>query len=467
MKFKTKPFAHQVKAFDLSKKRRGFALLMEQGTGKTKVIIDTAAYLYENKAIDTVIVICPNGVHRNWVNTEIPIHMSCEYRATFYSSQMKKKQIDKFNEVLEYDGLKIFAFNVEAFTSVTAQKYMMTALKKSKVLMVIDESSRIKTPSSKRTKMITKFGKHPNVIAKRILTGTPVTKGAEDVFAQFKFLNPDILEVTSLYKFKDKYCVMGGFKNKQIVGYQNMDELTERLGKYSFRVLKSECLDLPEKIYQRHYVEMSAAQGKLYKDLKKSFIAELEGNMIEVPEAITRLLRLQQILCGWFPVEGSSIPIDKVNPRIEALREVLGNINGKTIIWARFRADLEAIEGLLGSEAVSYHGGVSNDDREIAVNRFQNDPDVKYFLSNPQAGGIGITLNKAEYAIYYSNSFNLEERMQSEDRAHRIGTEKNVTYIDIECRKSIDSHIIKALRTKKSIADIVTKDPMSIFMEEE
>ena len=220
MKFKTKPFAHQMKAFDLSKKRKGFALLMEQGTGKTKVIIDTAAYLYENKAIDTVIVICPNGVHRNWVNNEIPIHMSCEYRATFYSSQMKKKQIDKFNEVLEYDGLKIFAFNVEAFTSVTAQKYMMTALKNNKVLMVIDESSRIKTPSSKRTKMITKFGKHPNVIAKRILTGTPVTKGAEDVFAQFKFLNPDILEVTSLYKFKDKYCVMGGFKNKQIVGYQ-------------------------------------------------------------------------------------------------------------------------------------------------------------------------------------------------------------------------------------------------------
>ena len=467
MKFKTKPFAHQLKAFELSRKKKNFALLMEQGTGKTKVIIDTAAYLFENKAIDTMIVIAPNGVHRNWVNTEIPIHMACKYKATFYSAQMKKQQIDKFNEVLKYDGLKIFAFNVEAFTSVTAQKYMMTALKNNKVLMVIDESSRIKTPSSKRTKMITQFGKHSSVVAKRILTGTPVTKGPEDVFAQFKFLNPDILGFTAFYKFRAKYCVMGGFQNRQIISYQSMDELTKRVEGSSFRVLKSECLDLPEKIYQRHYVKMSEAQGKLYKELKKSFIAELEGNTIEVPEAITRLLRLQQILCGWFPVEGSSIPIDKVNPRIEALREVLGNINGKTIIWARFRADLEAIEGLLGSEAVSYHGGVSNDDREIAVNRFQNDPDVKYFLSNPQAGGIGITLNKAEYAIYYSNSFNLEERMQSEDRAHRIGTEKNVTYIDIECRKSIDSHIIKALRTKKRLADIVTKDPMSIFMEEE
>ena len=465
--FKTKPFEHQRKAFYMSRDKKSFALLMEQGTGKTKVIIDNASYLYGKGEITALVVIAPNGVHRNWLK-EIDIHMPdwCPRDSFYYSSGMTKKRVEEYESVFSTENkLKIFTFNVEAFTSPKAIYYMQKILVSNKVMLVVDESSRIKRPGAKRTKIITKFGKQ--VDYKRIMTGTPVTKGPEDVYSQFKFLDPQILGYDSFYSFRARYCIMGGFENRQIVSYQNIEELTRNIEGHSFRVLKKDCLDLPEKIYQRYYVEMTPKQKKLYDTMKKSFVAELEGEMIEAPEAITRLLRLQQILCGWFPSEQGGQQIDDKNPRIEALKEILSDIDSKVIIWARFKADLRAIEKALGDLAVSYHGDVSSDSRELAVTRFQNDPKVKYFIGQPQSGGIGLTLTAADYAIYYSNSFDLEQRMQSEDRCHRIGTKNNVTYIDIETRKSVDSKIIKALRDKKNIADVITKDPISIFMSEE
>ena len=465
--FKTKPFEHQRKAFYMSRDKKAFALLMEQGTGKTKVIIDNAAYLYAKGEITSLVVIAPNGVHRNWLK-EIDIHMPdwCIRKSFYYSSGMNKKRIEEYDAVLgSSECLRIFTFNVEAFTSPKAIYYMQKILVSNKTMLVVDESSRIKRPGAKRTKIITKFGKQADY--KRIMTGTPVTKGPEDVYSQFKFLDPQVLGYDSFYSFRARYCVMGGFENKQIISYQNVDELTRNIEGHSFRVLKKDCLDLPDKIYQRHYVEMTAKQKKLYQTMKKSFVAELEGNMIEAPEAITRLLRLQQILCGWFPSEEGLSQIDDKNPRIEALKEILSDIDSKVIIWARFKADLRAIERALGDLAVSYHGDVTTDARELAVDRFQNDPSIRYFIGQPQSGGIGLTLTAADYAIYYSNSFDLEQRMQSEDRCHRIGTKNNVTYIDIETRKSVDSKIIKALREKKNLADVITKDPISLFMSEE
>ena len=465
--FKTEPFEHQRKTFYLSRDQKVFALLMEQGTGKTKVVIDNSAYLYSKGEIQSLVVIAPNGVHRNWIR-EVETHLPdwCKYEITYYRSGMNKKETEAFESVLHSkDCLKIFTFNVEAFTSPKAVHWMEKILLSNDVMLVVDESTRIKTPSAKRTKLITKFGK--NVKYRRILTGTPITKNAADVYAQFKFLDPQILGYDSFYSFRNQYCVMGGFEQRQIIAYKNLDELSRNVEGHSFRVLKKDCLDLPPKIYQRHFVEMSERQKKMYNTMKKGFIAELEGNVIEAPEAITRLLRLQQILCGWFPTENDRVqPIDEKNPRIEALKDILDGIESKVIIWARFRADIRAIERLLGDLAVSYHGDVDSDARELAIDRFQKG-DAKYFIGTPQAGGIGLTLTAAEYAIYYSNSFDLEQRLQSEDRCHRIGTKNNVTYIDIECQKSIDSKIIKALRDKKNIADIITKDPISIFLEEQ
>tara|TARA_R100000664_G_scaffold13656_1_gene21731 strand:+ start:16967 stop:18661 length:1695 start_codon:yes stop_codon:yes gene_type:complete len=465
--FETKPFEHQRRAFYMSRDKSNFALLMEQGTGKTKIIIDTAAYLYANSKITALVIIAPNGVHRNWLRNEIPFHLPewCPRKAVYYSASMRKKEMEEWADMQKSsDSLKIFSFNVEGFVSKKAQGLITTIMRSENVLLVVDESSRIKRPGAKRTKFITQIGKEAKY--RRILTGTPVTKGPEDVYSQFKFLDPYILGYESFYSFRARYCVMGGYENKQIIAYNNIDELTKSIEGHSYRVLKKDCLDLPDKIYQRAYVDLSDAQRRLYNTMKDDWVADYQEDTIEAPEAITRLLRLQQITCGWFPSD-EPVPIDEKNPRLELLKELLSDIDGKVIIWARFRADLRAIESELGELAVAYHGGVSNDDRAHAVDAFQNDPKIKYFVGQPQSGGIGLTLTAASYAIYYSNSFDLEVRLQSEDRCHRIGTTNNVTYIDIEANRTIDKKIIKALRDKKSLADMVTKDPMSIFMEED
>ena len=466
--FKTAPFDHQQQAFLLSRDKKNFALLMEQGTGKTKVIIDTAAYLYANGKIDTLVVIAPNGVHRNWLTREVPAHLPdwCPYASEYYYSGMRKAHKQKFETAMyAKDCLKILTFNVECFVSKVAIDYMNKILLANHAMLVVDESSRIKRPSAKRTKMITKFSTMARY--KRIMTGTPVTRGAEDVYSQFKFLDPNILGYDSFYSFKSQYCVMGGWENKQIVSYRKLNELTKSIEGHSYRVLKKDCLDLPKKIYQRYPIELTKKQREIYDTLKKEFVTELEGERMTAPEAITRLLRLQQIICGWFPTEDKILPIEGKNPRLEALNQILSEIDSKVIIWARFKADLKAIEASLNDKAVSYHGDVSSEAREDAVERFQNDPKIQYFIGQPQSGGIGLTLTAAEYAIYYSNSFDLETRRQSEDRCHRIGTPTNVTYIDIEASKTIDSKIIKSLRTKKSLADVVNADPMSIFLEED
>jgi hypothetical protein len=464
-KFKTKPFDHQRKAFYMSRDSESFALLMEQGTGKTKVIIDNAAYLYGAGKINCMVVIAPNGVHRNWIRKEIPEHLPewCPYESAYYYAGMNKKDLERFEDIMTVqDKLKIFTFNVEGFVSKKAYALIDKIVWTNDVLLVVDESSRIKRPGAERTKIITKLSKQAKY--RRIMTGTPVTKGPEDIYSQFKFLDPQILGYDSFYSFKARYCIMGGFENKQIVAYQNVDELTKNIEGHSFRVLKKDCLDLPDKIYQRHPIELSTKQRKLYDQLRKSYIAEMEGEQIDAPATITRILRLQQIVCGWFPTETEVKPIDDKNPRLQALLEILSDIDSKVIIWARFKADLKAIERELGKLAVSYHGDVSNDARAEAVDRFQNDPKIRYFIGQPQSGGIGLTLTAADYAVYYSNSFDLETRLQSEDRCHRIGTKNNVTYIDLEAPKTIDSKIIKALRSKKNLADIITKDPISLFL---
>jgi hypothetical protein len=466
-KFKTKPFDHQRKAFYMSRDREAFGLLMEQGTGKTKVIIDNAAYLYSQSRITALVIIAPNGVHRNWLDKEIPEHMPdwCPTESVYYYSGMSKGHRMKFSDtVFAENCLRVFSFNVEAFVSDAAVALMNKILLTNQVMLVVDESSRIKRPGAKRTKTITKFSKQAKY--RRIMTGTPVTKGPEDVYSQFKFLDPNILGYDSYYSFKARYCIMGGYENKQIVSYQNVHELTRNIEGHSFRVLKKDCLDLPPKVYQRHRIDMSPKQKKLYHEMRKEFVAEMEGETIDAPEAITRLLRLQQISCGWFPTENGAMPIDDKNSRLNALLEILSDIDSKVIIWARFKADLKAIERALGELAVSYHGDVSNDARAAAVERFQNDPKIRYFIGQPQSGGIGLTLTAADYAVYYSNSFDLEIRLQSEDRCHRIGTKNTVTYIDIECRDTIDKKIIFALRNKKNLADTINKDPISLFLTE-
>jgi len=476
---RTKLFNHQRQAFLLSRDQESFALFHEQGCGKTKVIIDTAAYLYEQNKIDAVVIIAPNGVHHNWIDNEIPKHFPerISHFCVDYSAELRPAELDLLKKLVQQkkSSLAFCTFNVDGFTSKKATSLLEYILAERRCMMVIDESQRIRNHKALRTKYLIKQGTKAKY--RRIMTGTPITKGVENIFSQFKFLDEMILGHKSFYTFRAQYCIMGGYQDTQIIGYRDTKELIRTIESNSHRVLKVDCLDLPEKIYKRYPFPMHPEQLKLYRTVKKNIIEELEellGKEVGAERneelAVTRIIRLQQITSGWYPesTEDEAVPLPWGNPKLSALLEVLEDTEGKVIIWARFIADLEAIFKAVNKKgnAVQYWGSTSKDARRMAINRFKEDPSVKYFVSSQSVGGTGLDLPVADTAIYYSNSHDLEQRLQSEDRNHRIGTTNRVVYIDLEAEHSIDRFIINALRKKKRMADLFMKDPLCPFIEE-
>lgn len=481
--YKTKPYDHQRQGFLLSRDMENFAFLCEMGTGKSKMLIDTAAYLYSKKKINCLLIIAPNGVHRNWTSIEIPAHMPdwCKTSMDFYSAKHGKRRMAKFWQSYSQDGvLTIVAFNIEAFTSNRAKEAIEKIIAEKVCLIVLDESTTIKNPSAVRTKFINKLVKpHPY---KRIANGAPITKGIQDLYSQFGFLSNNIIGYDSFTAFKKQYCeevsVPIDYSDpnsktyKKIVDYKNIDELIEKIDPYSFRVTKKDCLDLPDKIYKLWPVELTEIQKRAYIELKNEYITKIESDIIEAEISLVRIMRLQQIICGWYPGEDGELkPIPGGNPRMEALEAICKEVeeNGeKAIIWARFKNDIYEIEKLLGDKAVSYHGDINEEDRETAKEHFQQDDSILYMIGmlSSNSGAVrGHTLTAASVTIYYSNIFDLDPRSQSEDRMHRIGIGDKALYIDLMALGTIDRKIISALKHKKSIADLVTGDGPSGFLD--
>ena len=467
-KYKTKPFDHQHTDFMVSRDKDEYALFWEMGLGKTKTSVDTAAWLYATGKIDAVFILGNKGSYRNWVTKELPEHMPdyIQWVGAYWDSAANTELKKCYDLLLTpMEPLKIFVMNIEALAFDRSFKIAESFVRCHKTLMIIDESTTIKNRDAKRTKAAFKIGKLANY--RRILTGSPITNNPLDLFAQAWFLNPHLLGCTSYFTFRAKYAEMvkitaGNRAFTKIKGYKNLDELTKSIKTWSSRRTKDECLDLPEKIYQTYEVELTDDQKKHYKTLREKAMAELEGQLVSAPIVLTKLLRLHQLVCGSLTTDdGTVIPVE--NNRIRALMEVLEEMSGKVIIWANYRYDIQNIEDVLKAEygnkaVVSYYGATSSEDRQEAVQRFQTDPECKYFVSNPHVGGFGITLTEANNVVYYSNSYNLEHRLQSEDRAHRIGQKKAVTYVDLICRKSVDEKIVKALREKKMLSSQVLGD---------
>ena len=464
-KYKFKPFDHQVDALEYGWDRIEFGLFMEMGTGKSKVLIDNMGMLYQAGEINFALVIAPKGVYRNWVAKEIPEHMSDDipHRVIRWVSGPNKKQQEEMRSVKDkFEGLTIFVMNVESFSSLKGQKagdWMARALGTGGMI-AIDESTTIKNHKAKRTKSLMKIAAQFKY--RRLLTGSPVTKSPMDIYSQCEFLRPGLLGYDSYYAFQGRYAVvqrktMGQAAFQQIVGFKNLDELTKRIDMFSFRVLKKDCLDLPDKIYTARYVGMTKEQFDMYEQIRKHAMVLLDsGEMSTAPAVITQMLRLQQIMSGHLKTdEGDMLYFP--SKRMEALEEIINEHDGKAIIWSRFRHDIIGMTDMLNKKfgagcAVSYFGDTSDDDRAAAVLNFQNpDHPLKYFVGNPATAGYGLTLTEANLVVYYANDFNLETRIQSEDRAHRIGQKNNVTYIDLICEGSIDEHIVKTLRTKIDI----------------
>jgi SNF2 family DNA or RNA helicase len=442
-----------------------YGFFMEMGTGKSKVLIDNLGTLFLEGKCNFALIIAPKGVYRNWVAKEIPEHMSDDvpHRVIRWVSSPNKKQKQELNSIKDaYSGLTIFVMNVEAFSTVKGQNAgIWLANKLGKFgLIAIDESTTIKNHKAKRTKSLMKIA--AGFSYRRLLTGSPVTKSPLDVYSQCEFLRPGLLGYDSYWAFQSRYAVvkkqnMGGRSFTQVVGYRNLDELTDRIDRYSYRVLKKDCLDLPEKTYTARYIPLTKEQKMMYERIQREALMLFDdGEMVTAPAVITQLLRLQQVLSGHIKTDEGKI-VTFPTKRMDALEEIMEEHNGKAIIWSRFRYDIQAIVLTLQKEygkhsAAGYFGDTGDEERNDIVRNFQ-DPNhpLKYFIGNPATAGYGLTLTEADLVVYYANDFNLETRIQSEDRAHRIGQKNPVTYVDLICEGTIDEKIVKSLRAKIDI----------------
>ena len=350
--------------------------------------------------------------------------------------------------------------NVEAFATAKVIRYLDAFIHRSNFLLAVDESTTIKNIKAKRTKAVLRIGESARY--KRILTGSPITQSPMDLYSQCAFLDKDLLGFDSYWSFQGRYAIirqtrMGNHSFQQVVGFRNLEELTDKLHRFAYRVTKEEALDLPEKIYTTRHVNLTSDQIKHYNSMKDSAVAFLEGgDMVTAPEVMTRLLRLQQLLCGYLVTDdGETVEI--ANHRIDAMLATIEEMDGKVIIWSRFRHDIKKIKKALdkaygSGTVVTYYGDTSQEDRDKAIDRFQNDKETRFFVGNAQTAGRGLTLTAATNVIYYSNDFNLETRIQSEDRCHRIGQTSKVLYVDLVVPDSIDVHIVKVLQSKITLA---------------
>jgi len=473
--YRNQPFAHQAAYLQRFWQHPVVALFAEMGTGKSFMLINNAALLYDRGDINGMLIVAPKGVYRNWYKSELPKHMPehVSYKMACWSPSPRKAEKMEMEAMLNYvDGLRILIMNIEAFSTEKGVSFARTFLRVTNSFMAVDESTTIKTPNAKRTKNIIKVGREARF--RRIATGSPVTKSPLDLYAQCEFLSGDCLNMPSYYAFQARYAVlverrMATHTFKQIVGYRRLDELQKRLDNFSFRVTKEECLDLPDKVYTRREVEMTAEQRKAYDQMKLMALSVIDQGIVSTNNALTQLMRLHQICCGHVKLDDGS-EVEFPNNRIDELLAALEEVDGKVIIWANYRKDIERIKNRLqhdyGMTAVaSYYGDTEAEERQEIVTRFQDPGDsLRFFVGNPRTGGYGLTLTAAKTVIYYSNNFDLEVRLQSEDRAHRIGQTSKVTYIDLITPGTVDEHIVKALRNKINIASAVLGEELKEWL---
>lgn len=473
MVFKTQPYAHQLEALNRFSHYTYWALLSEMGTGKTWILINDYALGVAEGRVQNLLVIAPNGVQWNWVNRELPTHLP-EFGAVWagYAGNMRAK---------EKQALKALLANKAAVPSVLATSWNSLSNAKGRdvineflsggvpTMVVLDESDYCKNPSTAYAKEVLKISKL--AAYRRIATGTPVTNSPYDAWVQFNFLSPTILNCPSYYAFKQRHGVFLPSSHPLVRSiatrrgcpqipakdgagrpiYKDLDRLTAAIAPYSYRVTKDSCLDLPPKTYSVEYVELTPTQRTYYTAVKEAALAVIGDTLTPLPNALAALSAAAQAT-GNHATSGEVID-PKHNPKLERLLELVNGVSGQVIVWCRYTAeirDILAAAQAAGLTAVSYYGENTPAQREAALEAWRGG--AKLLVANAKAGGTGLTLNEAGYVVYYSNSFSLHDRLQSEDRCHRIGQAKNVQYIDLVARGTIDEDIVAALVAKEDVA---------------
>jgi len=435
--FKRKPYQHQIEIIKHCIIEKRFALLCEMGTGKTQAIINTFDILYREGIIKKCLIICPKTIMENWTEE---IRINSDYSWIILDGKKKQRlknlTLQKQFYILNYAGMLVLKDDVD---------WNMFNM------VVLDESSKIKNHQAQRTKIILRAFK--NVPYKYILSGTPITQNPLDIFTQFKFLDEDYLGFRSFYSFRNYYAVMGGYGGYEIVGYRHLSGLKRKIARHSIQLKKEDCKELPPKIYTKRIIEMSDELKKQYKEMENNLVLEINADeQLTANIILTKMLRLQQILSG---VYLNNIKNNKkLLELLEIIDENLGNGN-QIIIWCRFIETIKMIENAVKKIPYSIIYGAI-EDRQEQINKFQEGK-TKIFIGQIQTGGLGINLTKGNIVIYFENTFSLQDRLQSEARAHRIGQELKVTYVDLIYKNTIDEYILKAIKEKQDVATYLVK----------
>jgi len=495
--YKTTPYAHQKRIFEDTWDRPYFGLLLEQRTGKSKIICDTAAQLHAMGRINSLFILAPSGVQRNWVSDEIFQHLPdwTERYTAVWSNAATKKNLEALEKLFDRgEHLRILSMNIEAIGTRKGFEFAKRFLQSTDCLWVIDESTRIKNPSAITVKNVMKLRDYAKY--RRILNGTIVTQSPLDVYSQLLFLDDYAVPVQSYVAFRHRYAdflpassalvqsIMrktGSRWAPQILAsnadgspaYKNLAELKEWVDKCCYRVTRAECGDMPQKIPKRWEVEYPPEHRKqveYYLDLLRT------GKTPEPVEKMSAVMYYQRLLCGLIPKqlsgeESNRSMFDKLedNPRLQAILQIIEEYPDANIVfWARFRSDLHQIANLLekttGKLVARYWGDIGTDEREEAKNGFQAGR-YQYFVGQQGAGGVGLPLHAADIICYHSNDFSLYHRIQSEDRAENLEKKTGTLIIDLEVPGTVDSKIIAALRSKKDVAALITGDEVTEWLK--
>jgi SNF2 family DNA or RNA helicase len=490
---KTKGMKHQIEALRQSYGKRNFAYFMEQGCGKTWTdLADVERAFLENK-IDALIVIAPKGVHTNWVRREIPTHLSVDCLSFAWrgrpTTKAKKAEIEKLFERLpegEPPVLRVLAINIDAIIRAEGYELIEDFANTFRCMMVVDESQRIKNPKAERTKKCIALGRMAT--ARRILSGTPLTKNPADLYSQFDFLHQGLLGTTSYRAFFAEFAVLldrddpkmvaimrkNGGKFTQVVAtddegnkmWRNLDKLRRLIAPHSFRVTKAECLDLPPKIYKQLTFELSAKQRAVYERLEEEYSYITDDMEDKNFVSIAARMKMKQVTSGFIFIDGKPQFIEKDqadSERMQLFKEVLEDVEGQLIVWAMFEEEINQVLVALrdaGMPCAHYYGKTSDEDRERAIDDFQAGR-IQAIVAHGRAAGVGLTLIGDQKiagditTVYYSCDCDNEVRLQTEDRTHRIGQAKNCVYIDLVAEDTLDEDFLKNRAHKTATAAIV------------
>ncbi len=484
--FKTKPYEKQREALDYIWGLNTFALTMETGTGKSKVYLDYYAAKFIEGTINLLVIFCKFTTIENWqeqISVHFPLNIPVMVAADFSSKASVAKFIreaQKHEKLIILTGIE--SYQTGFMTGRTFEAVIGSVIDRD-YAVAIDESHLIKSHESNRSKNIAMIGEQAKI--RSIATGTPMDKnGILDLYQQYNFLDPDIIGIGDFYSYKARYTLRGGYENREVIGYCNTNELFDLLRPYTFVCTKKDMLDLPEKIYTKRYVEMTREQKLMYHNIMNKTESDLYALGVNVDHelqhnsTLVRYTLAQEIAAGFVNynevarsvyMNGEEyedmvrrslwlVPPER-NPKLLELKDIIeSRPDSKIIIWSRFRNEIAMVVDFLireyGEDTVTqYHGGMSRSDNREQLNKFKSDPSVRFFVSNPSAAGTGETIVESDTTVYLSNSLRLIERLQSEDRNHRIGQKNSVLYVDIICRGTKDADIVAAIEAGVEILE--------------